>query len=146
MAFQEAESFESRNNDIVLRLTVDGVVERLIRMTETSPRNVSADSQGQSQGRGEGSTLIVATTFDGAQDTAALSIGGIPATGTRLTERFQLSEDRNRLTYSFSVENDVYLTQPLTGSVTWAYREGLQVLRLECDPESASRFLGDASR
>jgi hypothetical protein len=143
MLFQEAKAFESRDDDIVLRLAVDGDIERTVHMTDDRPRGSSEDGQGHSSGRWEGSTLIVATTFEDVEDSESRDIVGIPATGTQVTERFELSDDRNRLEYSFVVENAGYLSRPIEGGVAWGFRDDLEVLRLECDPESASRFLGE---
>jgi hypothetical protein len=141
MLLQEAKTFESRGSDVVIRLAVDGDVERVIQMTGTVPVDEPSEHQGRSRGHWEGDTLVAETTFEQIDNPAAVSILGVPATGTRLIERFALSEERNELEYSYSVENPVFLLQTLTGSIKWGFRTGLSNSRLECDPEVARRFL-----
>jgi hypothetical protein len=141
MVFQEAKSFERRGDDIVIRLAVTGDVERLIRMGNDPAETGAADGQGFSRGRWDGDALIVATSFAGLENRG---ISTIPARGTTLLERFELSEDRSRLEYSFELDNERYLTRPISASTTWGYRDTAPP-RLECDPEIASRFLDHAN-
>jgi hypothetical protein len=60
-----------------------------------------------------------------------------------LVERFQLSADRTRLTYSFELEGPDYLTKPVTGSVEWVHRPDLTYTAYKCDRTLARRFLAN---
>lgn len=141
MIFQEAKRFEARGNDFLIRLAVDGDVERIIQMGDSRVADDPADHQGRSRGRWEGDTLVVETTFEDIENGAAVDVGGVPALDTRLLEQFALSESRKEIAYSYSIENAAYLTQPIRGFLTWGFNAGLDLPRLECDPEVASRFV-----
>lgn len=143
MTFQEAKSFEVRRDDIVIRIAVDGDVERIVHMTETSAGDTQG-RQGHSIGRWAGDTLVVDTTFDAEDEEDRSIIVGVPLGGdTRLVERFELSADRKRLTYTYTVENPEYLVEPFTQSVDWAFRPEIEIPRLDCDPDIAGRFVAE---
>lgn len=142
MSLQEVKGFETRGDDIVIRVVVDGDVERIVHMNETSRDSRAGGRQGHSTGRWEGDTLVVDTTFDGEDVEDTGIIAGVPLGGrTRLVERFELTGNRKQLTYTYAVENPEYLSEPFSMSAEWAYRPDMEIPRLECDPEIAGRFL-----
>ena len=100
MAWQEAKGFESRDGNIVIRVAVDGDVERVVRMNGAPAERDRERNQGVSVGRWEGDTLVVETTFEELSDGEEVIIGVIPSNRTRLVERFELREGRSRLTYT----------------------------------------------
>lgn len=144
MALHEVKTFEARGDDIIIRLAVIGDTERIVHMNEASGDSGAQGWQGHSVGRWERDTLVVDTTFDGEDVEDRGIIDGVPLGGsTRLVERFELTEDRKRLTYTYSVENPEYLTEPFTQSADWAFRPDIEIPRLECDSGIARRFLED---
>jgi hypothetical protein len=101
--------------------------------------NRERSNQGHSTGHWEGNVLVVDTT--NFEDNRAGNRAGIPS-GPRkhVVERFALSEDGTRIAIEFVVEDPEYLAEPLTGSIEWDYAPGLEMLRVDCDPDSARRY------
>ena len=56
-------------------------------------------------------------------------------------ERFELSEDRTRLVYTFELEDPEYFAEPLTGEVQSAYSPDSEFAPEACDLENARRYL-----
>ena len=65
------------------------------------------------------------------------------STQKRLVERFRLSQDRKRLSYSGVMEDPVYLARPVEWSGQWQYRPNMPHSNEKCDIEVARRFLRD---
>lgn len=59
----------------------------------------------------------------------------------RLTERFALSQDGTRISYSFEMTDPDYLAEPIGYELEWVYSPDFEMVRLPCDPESAQRYL-----
>jgi len=140
MAWNDLKQIEVGDRTTVIRAALIDNVERVIHMNADSHVGAKPTSQGHSIGRFEGGVLVVDTT-----DFAAHASGirnGVPS-GRRkhLVERFQLSPDRTRLTYSYELEDPEYLTKPVTGSVEWVHRPDLTYTGYKCDRELAGRFL-----
>ena len=57
-----------------------------------------------------------------------------------MIERFTLDADRATLTYEFTVEDPLSLTEPVTRSFQWAYRPDLEPTGQQCDTGIATRF------
>ena len=97
---------------------------------------------GHSVGRWEGKTLVVETT--NFRDHAMGTSASLPASSQKkLTERFTVGEDGKTLVYSGTIEDPVYLTQPMQWSGKWEYRPGMPHSNQKCDVEVARRFLQD---
>jgi len=115
--------------------------ERTVHMNQSEhPEDLEPSRQGHSIGGWEGETLVIDTVgFTPHREGVGF---GIPS-GERkhLTERLTLSEDGTRVTYEFTVEDPLSLTQPVTRSVQWNYRPDLEPSAQQCDPEIATRFL-----
>jgi hypothetical protein len=142
MAFQEPKQFNVRGDRITIRVLVVGETERTIYL-ENAPA-VEVDEQGLSIGRWEGDALVVSTTFNPRFNAERGVINGVPLGGeTRLHERFEISEDRRTLEYTYVVENSEYLVEPFSITTEWAYRPDLEIPTLECDPALAERFLDE---
>lgn len=141
MSFQEAKAFEARGDDIIIDVVVVDDTKRFVHMNEGSNEHATPDREGYSVGHWEGDALVVVTTFAEDDEDRGI-IKGVPwSEGTRLVEHFELSRDRKRLTYTYSVENPEYLTRPFTQSVHWAFRPDFEIPRLKCDADIAHRFL-----
>ena len=96
--------------------------------------------QGHSVGHWEGNTLVVDTT--NYEDHAAGNTFELPSGAQKHSiERLTLSEDGKRMEYSWTIEDPEYITAPVTGGGSWAYRPDLERQTLECDPEVAQRFM-----
>ena len=95
---------------------------------------------GDSIGHWEGDVLVV--------DTARFAKHGIgnaqklpSGPDKRLTERFQLSQDKTRIFYSFELTDPTYLAAPVSYKFEWVYSPDFEMVQLPCDQESAKRYL-----
>jgi len=95
---------------------------------------------GHSVGHWEGKTLVVDTTnFKEHAMGNSTSLPG--STEKHLTERFTLSPDGKTIEYAGTLEDPVYLTQPVPFSGKWEYRPTMPFSNQKCDLEIARRFL-----
>jgi hypothetical protein len=131
---------ELDENEVVLRSPEVGF-ERFVDMTSREhPSDRERTEQGHSVGWWETDTLVVDTAR--FADNIWGNGQGIPSGAQRhLVERFQLSGDGMSLTYGFVLDDAEYLTEAISGTVTWQYAPGLQAAALPCDPEVARRYL-----
>ncbi len=97
---------------------------------------------GHSVGHWEGKTLVVETT-NFTDHKMGLSTGVPSSSQKKLTERFTVNEDGKSLTYSGTVEDPVYLTQPAQWSGRLEYRPGMPQSNQKCNVEVARKFLND---
>ena len=97
---------------------------------------------GHSIGHWEGKTLVVETT-NFTDHPMGLSTGVPSSSQKKLIERFALNEDGKSLTYSGTVEDPVYLTQPGQWSGRLEYRPGMPQSNQKCNVEVARKFLND---
>lgn len=114
--------------------------ERTIHMNADSHDGASFSNQGHSIGRWDGDALVVDTTH--FSDHRSGHGGGLPS-GSRkhLIERFELGPGRDRIVYSYQVEDPEYLLEPITGSMELIYRPDLTLVTVPCDLEVARRYL-----
>jgi Family of unknown function (DUF6152) len=126
----------------VVRLRFDWMNgERTVHMNLTEhPTDLAPSLQGHSIGRWDGEALVIDTVgFTPHREGVGF---GIPSgEGKHLTERITLDEDRTSITYEFTIEDRLSLTEAVTRSVQWSYRPDLQPSGQQCDPEIARRFL-----
>ena len=141
MAFREPKVFEVMDDRITIRVVVSGETERIVWMGSSAAGQRARDEQGLSVGRWDGDALLVSTTFDTDLIEGHGFLDGVPLGGaTRLVERFELSDDRRQLAWSWQIENPDYLAEPYGRTTHWAWRPDIEVPRLECDPSVARRF------
>ncbi|HLF12654.1 MAG TPA: DUF6152 family protein [Gammaproteobacteria bacterium] len=115
--------------------------ERTIHMNLTDhPADLTLSLQGHSIGHWDGTTLVI-DTVGFAPHREGVGFGIPSGERKHLTERLTLSEDRTSITYEFTVEDSLSLTEPVTRSVQWSYRPDLEPSGQQCDPEIATRFL-----
>jgi len=106
------------------------------------PAGVVPSLQGHSIGQWVGKSLVIDTVaFTPHREGAGF---GIPSGASKhLIERLTLDTDGTTLTYEFTVEDPLSLTEPVTRSLRWAYRPDLEPTNQQCDTEIATRFLRD---
>ncbi len=116
-------------------------VERIIHMDgRPHPKNGERTNQGHSIGWWEDGTLVVDTRL--FADSRSPVADGIPSGEQKhVIERYTLTEDGRRMTVDLFVEDPEYLAEPFTGQVIWHYAPHLDMLRFDCDPEVAGRFI-----
>lgn len=95
---------------------------------------------GHSIGRWDGNALVI-DTRNFAEHPMGLSMNLPGGTGKRLTERLELSEDGTAITYSGTIVDDEYLTEPVRWTGQWVYRPDMDRANEQCDLDVARRFL-----
>lgn len=118
--------------------------ERIVHMSLGVNGGAISSPHGQSIGRWEENTLVVNTT-----NFSENRIGngwGLPSSAEkRMEERFSLNSDKTSLTYEFLLTDPVYMTSTVIGIAKWKYAPnlGFSTEVVECDQDSASRFIDD---
>lgn len=139
MVWHDLKQIEVGEEITVIRAALIDDVEREVRMN-AEPGRAPPTNQGHSVGRWDGDVLIVETT--GFLEHASGIREGVPSSpAKRLSERFELSADRTRLTYSYELSDPEYLTESVTGTMEWVHRPDLTYTGYECDRDVAGRFL-----
>lgn len=127
---------------VVFRFDADGLeVVRTVHLDRSEhPKVVEPSAQGDAIGRWEGATLVIDTV--GFAPHPSGTILGIPSGPAKhLLERLSLTEDRLRIRYEFTLADPQYLAEPVTHSAMWNHRPDLEPSNVECDVETARRFL-----
>jgi hypothetical protein len=126
----------------VIKAALIDDIQREIHMNTESHDQAEPTNQGHSIGRFEGDVLVVDTARFAGNASGIRT--GVPSSSRKhLVERFELSSDRTRLTYSYELEDPEYLTQPVRGSVEWIHRPDLTYASYDCNRDSAGRFLAE---
>lgn len=97
---------------------------------------------GHSVGHWDGDALVVETT-NFSEHPMGLSTSLPGSTQKKVTERFELGDDRKTLIYSGTIEDPEYLNGPIEWSGQWLYRPQMSHSNERCDVEVARRFLDD---
>ena len=63
-----------------------------------------------------------------------------------LIERFALADDRRHLVYDVTIEDPVYLTEPVRYTAQWEYAPDIVPSDVECDLAIARRYLREADQ
>jgi hypothetical protein len=126
----------------MVRIHVDWMdTERVVYLDgRKPPANARPILQGFSTGKWEGKTLVVDTTqFAEHREGNAMSL----PSGLRkhLVERFTLTDDRQHVTYDFTLEDPDWFTAPIRQSIQWDYRPDAEPSGTKCDVGAASRYL-----
>jgi Family of unknown function (DUF6152) len=117
-----------------------GSVARTIHMNLDSHDKAPFGYQGHSIGRWEGNALVVDTTR--FSDHRSGNAFGLPSGSQKhLIERFELSADKTRLTYTFTLDDPEYLAEPVMAKLVLRYRPDLPFVSTPCNLESARRYL-----
>ena len=116
--------------------------ERTVYMDGRShPPSSEVFHEGHSIGRWEGDVLVVDTT-NFAYDRSAYQSGLPSGAQKHVVERYHLHEDGTRMTAEFSVEDPEYFLGSFTHTRDLVYSPHLEMTPYNCDPEAATRFLG----
>jgi hypothetical protein len=117
-----------------------GGIERTIHLDIDSHDGAPLGYQGHSIGRWEDGVLVVDTTR--FADHRSGNAFGLPSGSQKhLIERFVLSPDNTRFTYTFTLEDPEYLSEPVTVTLEFRYRPDLPFESIPCNLESARRYL-----
>lgn len=117
--------------------------ERTIHMNADSHDDAQVSIHGHSIGRWEDDVLIVDTTHF-SDHRRGLAFRGL-ASGQQkhLVERFELSDDKTTMQYSYWLEDPEYLTEPASGELKFVHRPDRPFVSDPCDLESAARYLDE---
>jgi hypothetical protein len=128
------------DGDVVL-MRSELLPERVIHLDAPSiPEVAQYAPDGYSIGHFEGTALVVETTF--FEEHRRGLAQGLPSSRQKhLIERFDLGSDGTELIYEFRVEDPVYLSEPMTGTIRLAHSPNLDLVSIECDPQIARRYL-----
>ncbi|NIW23444.1 MAG: hypothetical protein GWN29_02190 [Gammaproteobacteria bacterium] len=95
---------------------------------------------GHSIGHWDGDTLVV-DTANFIDHRSPYQIG-VPSSGQKhVVERYRLGEDGTRIIVDFTLEDPVFLAEPLTHSRELIYSPELEINEFNCDPETTRRFV-----
>jgi Family of unknown function (DUF6152) len=120
----------------------EGSVDRTVHTNRSTHVGAAESLLGDSIGRFEGDALVVDTALFAEHEMG--NAAGLPSsTRKHLAERFELTPDRDALTYTFTLEDPEYLTAPVQGTARWAYRPDVTFAPIACSLENARRFLQD---
>jgi hypothetical protein len=130
-----------QNDDVFFFRSEFANVERVIHMDGRGhPQNADRTNQGHSVGHWDGNTLVVDTSQ--FADSRSPVADGIPSGASKhVVERYTLSEDGTRIDVDILVEDPEFLAEPFTAALTWYYSPNLEMLRFDCDPDTARRFI-----
>lgn len=132
-------SIEIREDVVVLRENWFGT-ERTVRLDADSHDGAPYSIQGHSIGHWEAEELVV----DSARFTEHREglFNKLPSSRAKhLVERFRLNPGEKSLTYRWELTDPEYLTEAVTGASRWTYRPDLEFSTVECNLDSATRFL-----
>lgn len=114
--------------------------QRVVHLGATHPANLAPSLQGHSIGRWEGGVLVVDTVgFEPHEEGIGFGLGS--SAEKHLVERFSLEADGRHLRYEATVEDPVYLTEPVQHTSLWAFRPELPFSGVKCDLEVARQYL-----
>jgi hypothetical protein len=117
--------------------------QRIVHLEATHPVNLEPSLQGHSIGRWEGDVLVV-DTIGFAPHAEGIGFGLPSSASKHLVERFALEPDRRHLRYEVTVEDPVYLTEPVRRSAQWVFDPDLLPSGVRCDLDVARRYLREA--
>jgi len=118
--------------------------QRIVHLGATHPANLAPSLQGHSIGRWEGSVLVVDTVgFEPHKEGIGFGLGS--SAEKHLVERFSLEPDGRHLRYEATVEDPVYLTEPVRHTSLWAFSPELPFSGVKCDLEVARQYLREAA-
>ena len=139
--FPDVRTIEVDGATISLRFegAVGVPMERVVHLNQQHPAGLAPSLMGHSIGRFEGETLVIDSVGFLPHRNGGLFVPAGP--DKHLVERLTLSADRRHLEYTFTLEDTLSLTAPLSYTATWDHRPDLELSGEACDPEIARRPL-----
>lgn len=139
---QDLRTIEVRESSVVISYEGEGLQQdRIVYMDRAEhPADLVPALLGHSIGRWEDGSLVI--------DTVGLAphrVGSfiVPSTAsTHLIERLALTENRQQLEYTFTIDDPTYFTQPISFTALWDHRPDLEPADVPCDPDNARRAVG----
>lgn len=134
------EEIEFVGDTIILRNEIFDA-ERVVYMDGRGhPDKAERTVHGHSIGRWEDDVLVVDTV--GFADHRSPYQNGIPSGAEKhVVERYRLSDDGTRVIVEIMLEDPEYLVSPLTDTMEWIYAPEQQLLKWNCDQQTARNFL-----
>lgn len=134
------EEIEFVDDTILLRNEIFDA-ERVVYMDgRVHPDNVERTVHGHSIGGWEDDVLIVDTI--GFADHRSPYQNGIPSGAEKhVVERYHLGDDGTTVTVDMMLEDPEYLASSLTDTMDWIYAPDQQLLKWDCDEQTARNFL-----
>src|SRR4029079_11288205 len=130
---------EIAGDAIVIRGEEDAV-DRTVHLKRATHAGAAESVLGDSIGLFEGDALVVDTALFAEHGMG--NAAGLPSsTRKHLVERFELTPDRAALTYTFTLEDQEYLTAPVQGMARWAYRPDVTFAPIACNTCKQARVL-----
>lgn len=126
-----------QNEHSVFILFEEPRLVQIIRVNGKHPEVVKPSYRGDSVGHWEGNTLVVDTIgFNGLGE---LDITGAPVSKeARMTQKFWKSADGKVLNLEVTVQDPVYLSEPLVAQRRWIWTNGLQQGEFDCEENPRS--------
>ena len=122
--------FVQQGEDIVLRLEEWDGIRTIYMGAETSARGPFAPHMGYSTGHWEEDVLVVETS---SIDYPLFGPSGIPQSeGVKIVERFQLSDNGERLDYQATITDPETFSQPAVLHQHWAWIPSEEIKPYEC--------------
>jgi hypothetical protein len=139
--FPDVRTIEVDGTTISLRFegAVGVPMTRVVHLNAQHPAGLAPSLMGHSIGHFEGETLLIDTVGFLPHRNGGLFVPS--GTDKHLVERLTLSADRRHLEYTFTLEDSLSLTAPLSYTATWDHRPDLELSGEACDPEIARRAL-----
>jgi hypothetical protein len=128
------------SEDDLVRIRFELLPDRVIDLNASGHDGARYSPGGHSISRFEGTILVVDT--DNFEEHRRGLAQGLPSSREkRLIERVELDSGGTELVYRFQVEDPIYLSEPMTGTIRFAHSPGLGLESIECDPAIARRYL-----
>ena len=119
--------------------------ERIVHLDAEHPQNSSRRCKAirSAVGKATCSSSILSVS----QRMRKASVLRMPSSERKhLIERFALADDRRHLVYDVTIEDPVYLTEPVRYTAQWEYAPDIVPSGVECDLEIARRYLREADQ
>lgn len=140
--FPDIRTIEVNDSTVVMHFEggVGVAMERVIYLNQSDhPADIAPSLMGHSIGSWEDDALVVDTVGFSPHPVGAILVPSGPR--KHLIERFELTEDRLRLEYTFTFDDPELVVEPVSYTALWDHRPDMELSGEVCDPEIAQRPL-----